>query len=288
MPATSQVVAIFLAWVLGKLLSILLLVTLLAFRRHAVWSAPNFEMLGRHAPSVLGHHMLNLVTQGPRLILPFLVTIVLSAEVNAAFFAAWMIFGVVLLAPASLTTVLFTMGSVQPAAIAARMRLSLWLCVLTSVVAGAGFLLVSDPMLGFFGPSYASIGGPVLQILALSVLANALKFHYIAVQRLNGRMVRAAVLLGAGGVVELALAIWGAQLGGLSGFAWGWVCAVYLEAACTMPTVLRAARSDRSPELHIAAPHRVPPSAIDQSHHSQPRHMARAWRANPSILRRRG
>jgi O-antigen/teichoic acid export membrane protein len=273
--------------VLGKLLSVLLLVSFLAYRGHAVWSAPNFARLGRHAPSVLGHHMLNLVTQAPGLILPFLVTIAFSADVNAAFYAAWMIFSVILLVPASLTTVLFTMGSAQPTAIAARMRLSLWLCVVTSVVAGVGFFLVSDLMLGFFGPSYASIGGPVLQILGLGVLAVALKYHYIAVQRLKGRMVRAAMLLGAGGVVELALAIWGAQLGGLSGFAWGWVCAAYLEAVCLVPSVLRATRSDCSPEHRIAAAHRVLPLVIDRNP-SWPRYTARAGRASPANLRRRG
>lgn len=256
-PDTPQVVTIFLAWVLGKLLSILLLVSFLAYGGHSVWRAPNFAALGRHAPNVLGHHLLNLVTQGPGLLLPFLVTVVFAADVNAAFYAAWMIFGVILLVPASLTTMLFTMGSVEPAAIAARMRFSLWLCALVSLVAGLVFIFLSGWILLWFGESYATIGEPILQSLGLGVFAVVLKYHYIAVQRLNGRMVRAAVLIGAGGVAELTFAVYGSHLGGLSGFTWGWLCAVYLEAAFVMPSVLRAARSAG----FMQDPHDVPPRA---------------------------
>src|SRR5262249_32935590 len=162
----------------------------------------------------LGHYLLDLVTQAPGLILPFLVTVMFAARVNAAFYAAWMFFGVVLLAPASLSTMLFTIGALQPATRAARARFSLWLCAAVSLVAGVGFYFLSGWILGWFGASYAQTGGPVLQVLGLAVFPVTLKFHYIAVQRLNGRMVRAAAVLGVGGTLELAFAVGGGQWGG--------------------------------------------------------------------------
>jgi len=239
---SGQEIIIFLAWVLGKLLSVLLLVVVLIGRGQPVLRLPSFGVLRSLAPHVLAHHLLNLATQGPGLILPFIVTVMLSADVNAAFFAAWMILSVVLLIPASLTTTLFTIGSVEPSTIAARMRFSLGFCALTSVCAGISLLLLSDVVLGIFGASYASVGGPVLQILGASVFAVTVKYHYIAIQRLKGRMARASVLLGIGGMVELILAIAGGRLEGINGFASGWVAAMYLEAIFMLPALVRAAR----------------------------------------------
>ena len=257
-------VSIFGAWVLGKLISILLVAPFLVRRDHAVWTAPDFAVLREQAPRALGHYFLDLVTQSPGLVLPFLVTVIFAAHVNAAFYTAWMIFGVVLLVPASLTTVLFTIGALQPALIAARTRFSLWLSAVASLVAGAGFYVLGDWVLGWFGASYAQTGGPVLKVLGLAVFGVALKHHYIAVQRLNGRMVRAAAVLGVGGILELACAIAGGEWGGLSGFCWGWLCAVYLEALFVAPVVLRAARSTQPSDFQVTTAHHSRPLSFDQ------------------------
>ncbi|MCK9915726.1 oligosaccharide flippase family protein [Microbacteriaceae bacterium K1510] len=246
-PWWPQEITIFLAWVLGNLLSILVLLLFPACRGHALWSAPNFMALKRQVSEVFGHHLLNLAAEGPGLVLPYLVTVIFAADINAAFYAAWMIFNVVLLVPAALTTIQFTMGSLQPGAIASRMIFSLWLCMAVSIVAGIGLMFMSGWMLGWFGPSYAAIGGPMLQVLGLGVFAVTLKHHYIAVQRLQGRMVRAAMLVGLGGAAELAFAILGAEIDGLQGFTWGWLCAACLEAAFMIPSVWRAARSHERP-----------------------------------------
>jgi len=262
-PAGSLEITIFTAWVGGKLLSVLLLAPFLARRGHAVWRTPDFAALGGQSPRALGHYLLDLVTQGPGLVLPFLVTVIFAAHVNAAFYAAWMIFGVVLLVPASLATMLFTIGSLQPATIAARMRFSLWVCALTSLVAGIGFYLLAGWILGSFGRSYAEMGGSVLQVLGLAVFAMALKYHYIAVQRLNGRMLRAAAMLCGGGILELAFAVCGGIWVGLTGFVCGWLCAVYLEAVLVAPTVVRAVRGAPSADLQAIIAPDPPPASLE-------------------------
>jgi mannan endo-1,4-beta-mannosidase len=240
--ASGQEVLIFLAWVAGKLLSVLLLVAVLVSRRQPVWCPPGFASLRPRVPRVLSHHLLNIATQAPGLILPFLVTVIFAPEINAAFYAAWMILSVALLVPASLTTMLFTIGVAEPETIAGRLKFSLWLCAIAGIFVIAGFLLLSRPILGLFGASYAAIGAPVLQILGVSFFAVTLKCHYIAVQRLSGRMAQASLLLGIGGCVEVVFAALGGHLGGLTGFTWGWVAAVYLQALLVVPSILRAIR----------------------------------------------
>jgi mannan endo-1,4-beta-mannosidase len=244
--ATGQEILIFIAWVLGKLLSVLLLAAVLMSRSQPVWSRPDFPLLRPRVPRVLSHHLLNIATQAPGFILPFLVTVIFAPHVNAAFYAAWMIFSVILLIPASLTTVLFSIGAAEPLKIVNRLRFSLGICALVSVSCIFLFPLLSGAVLGVFGSSYASIGGPVLQILGVAVFAVTLKCHYIAVQRLRGRMTQAALLLGIGACIELAFAVAGGQLGGLTGFTWGWVIAVYLEAILVAPTILQAMRRENA------------------------------------------
>lgn len=251
--ASGQEMLIFLAWTLGKLLSVLLLVVVLIVRGQAAWCRPDFALLRARVPRVLSHHLLNIATQAPGLLLPFLVTVMFAADTNAAFYAAWMILSVVLLVPASLTTTLFTIGGIEPESVAGRLRFSLWLSALAGLAAVSAISLLAGTILGLFGQSYASIGAPVLQILAVSFFAMTLKHHYIAVQRLSGRMAQASLLLGVGGCVELALAVFGGQLGGLAGFTWGWVGAVYLEALLVLPTILKAARHNDLPDAQMPA-----------------------------------
>jgi O-antigen/teichoic acid export membrane protein len=239
--AENQETLIFAAWTGGQLLSIVILAAALAARGNALWARPDFDLLWRLGPNVLRHHLLNLATLAPGLILPFLVTVILSAEANAAFFACWMVLNVILLVPGSLTTILFAIGSVEPERIRLRLKLSLAICFVTSVIAAVALLIGSRYLLAVFGPSYASLGGPALPVLGLVVLPAAVKSHYVAVQRLNDRMGIATPILGAGAILEIVAAVIGGWLGGLVGFAAGWVIAVYIEAAVLAPTVARAA-----------------------------------------------
>ncbi|MBV9569104.1 MAG: hypothetical protein JO172_13300 [Hyphomicrobiales bacterium] len=242
-------ISIFSAWITGQFLSILLLAAILAARGQAVWHTPDFRVLRPLLPNVIGHHLLNVATQAPGFVLPILVTLILSPEVNAAFYAAWMMLNTVLLIPASLTTTLFTIGASDPATITSRLKFSFLFCCFFSLVVEIGFVLCSDFVLGLFGSSYESIGGPTLRILGLSVLALTLKYHYVAVQRLRNRMMGASLLLGFAAGIEICFAFLGGRYGGLPGFAWGWVAAIYLEAAFAIPGLLSAAQF-RLPKLH--------------------------------------
>jgi O-antigen/teichoic acid export membrane protein len=239
-PSDGQETIIFLTWVLGQLASILLFAFVLRHRGRSVWRRPDFPLLRPLMRTVLSHHLLNLITQGPTLLLPFIVTVVFSAHVNAAFYASWMMLSAALLVPSALTTTLFTIGSVEPESIAERLKFSLFVCAFASIAASAGCLLLAGPVLSLFGPSYAAVGGPILQILGLAAPAIAIKYHYIAVQRLRGRMAFASLLLGAGGILELAFAIMGSHVGQINGFTSGWVAAAYVEAVFIIPTILRA------------------------------------------------
>jgi len=241
---------IVLALIGGQILSVLVIGGILARRDSNIWQPPNFRLLQRLGRNVVGHHLLNLAAQTPTLVMPVLVASILSAEVNAAFYAAWMVFNVILLGPASLTTLLFTIGVVEPTRIRQRLSFSLWICALASPIAWGSLMLGADHILGIFGAAYATQGGPVLKIVGAAIFAVAIKYHYIAIQRLNNSMARASLVLFAGAIVELAAASFGARVGGLTGFVEGWVVAIYLEALVMAPALGRFAMKQSGQPAH--------------------------------------
>ena len=231
---------IFNTWVAGQAVSLVLLGGFLAMRRQALWHRPRPRLLRPLLGDVLSHHVLNIVLQAPGLALPFVVTVILSAQTNAAFYAAWSLVNVVLLVPASLTTVVYSTGAREPALLGSRLKLSLALSSLVGLGAGVGFFLFSPVILGLFSPAYPVIAGASLKMLGFGTLGVMLKYHYVALQRLRRKMMRAALLLGVGSTLELVLAAVGGHFGGLDGLTEGWIAAVVLQAVLVLPGVAAA------------------------------------------------
>ena len=234
---------IFMTWLVGLLASLALAAAWSGIRRRSIWHAPRLALLRPLAGEVMGHHVLNVALQAPALALPFVVTIVLSPATNAPFYAAWSLVNVVLLVPASVTTVLYSTGAREPEMLASRLKLSVALSAALGLAAGVGLLLFSPFVLGLFSPAYPGIAGTSLRLLGFGTLGVMVKYHYVALRRLAGHTVKAAALLAVGGVFELALAAVGGRLGGLTGLTEGWLAAVLLEAALMLPCVVTAARS---------------------------------------------
>lgn len=234
---------IFATWLVGLLASLVLAAGWSGVRRRSIWHAPRLGLLRPLVGEVIGHHFLNVALQAPALALPFVVTIVLSPATNAPFYAAWSLVNVVLLVPASVTTVLYSIGAREPAMLASRLRLSMALSVLLGLAAGVGLLLFSPLVLGLFSPAYPDIAGTSLRMLGFGTLGVMVKYHYVALCRLAEDTVKAAAFLAIGGVSELALAAVGGHLGGLTGLTKGWLAAVLLEAAFMLPRIASAARS---------------------------------------------
>ncbi|MGD9804933.1 MAG: oligosaccharide flippase family protein [Hyphomicrobiaceae bacterium] len=234
--------AILASWVIGIFASI---ATLLVIKNEWRWrpleQAPDWTGLRGLTRLTFDHHVLNLVTQAPGFLLPFLVAVTISPEANAAFFAAWMLVSVTLLIPAALTTVLFTIGRAEQARLPERLRSSLMVSIAVGLATAIGFLLFSRTALWLFNPRYPEIAGSSLQLLGFAVPAIAIKYHYIALKRIDDAMLSASFVLGIGGLAEVGFAAIGAYFGGLSGMTGGWLLACLSQAAYMAVPVLRVA-----------------------------------------------
>jgi O-antigen/teichoic acid export membrane protein len=196
----------------------------------ASWPSPDFSRLWAARRVALGHHAINLAYLGTGNILPLIVIASFGAETNASFYVAWMLTGFGFVVPHAFSTVLQAMSTADTNALATRLRSSLGVSSL--IVIGYGLLLFfgAHLILGVFGKSYAVQAETSLQILAFALLPVVVKTHYMTLGRIRNQLAHIARYAALGTVLELILAVIGAQVAGLSGLCAGYVIALYLEA----------------------------------------------------------
>jgi O-antigen/teichoic acid export membrane protein len=234
---------IFATWMFAKVVSVQQVLPLHGRLGGRAWRTPSFAMLGRLQSSFLAHHALNIASQAPALMLPVMVTWLLGAKANAAFYTSWMLLTVALLVPAALTTVLFSVGVKEPRALPERLRFTLTLSAIASVGAVAGFALLGPRLIAIFGADYVDQMGASIRLFGFTLFGMSIKYHYIAVARINHQMLPATWLMLAGGILELMLCALGARAQGLYGLTVGFIVAVSLEALVMGWSVLRANRA---------------------------------------------
>jgi O-antigen/teichoic acid export membrane protein len=262
---------IYATWAAGQVASLVALAVLVA-RGPAglVISRPRMPRALRGAALV--HHTFNLALAGPSWILPLIVTVLVSTTANAYFYTAWTVAGFVFVGPIALTTVLYAVGA-QPARDLGRpLQLTLLLSLFWGVVTAAGCLLLGSTVLGTFGRAYGLQAGSALFLLSLAVFPQVAKLHYVALARIRGQLGVGILLALAGGMLELALAAFGAQRAGIRGLATGWLVATCVEAAAVLPYLVRSV-------IRLRRQHPPDGQAPAGGPHTEPREQS-AWRTS--------
>jgi O-antigen/teichoic acid export membrane protein len=239
---TEDGLMIYATWLAGNLLSVLALAAVfVAMAGRSRQSRPSLGTIKGLGRTAVAHHALNVALNFSPMLLPVLVTTLLSATMNAYFYVAWMIAGVLYLGPATLTIVLHAVGVRDPATLGSKMRLTLGLAFAGALAANLVLFFAAEHILALFGEAYPTYGAPTLKILALGVIPSIVKEHYVAVKRITERTTGAAVLIVGGACLELSFVAIGASLDGLRGLSLGWVAALTIEAAVMARPVYRAA-----------------------------------------------
>jgi O-antigen/teichoic acid export membrane protein len=240
---------IYATWALGDAFSLAALAGFAVLK--GKWTVrKTFPLLGlvrKLGPLSLQHHLLNLLLIGPNLTLPVLVTVLISATMNAWFYVAFLLADVVYVIPQALVTALYAVSSARPDVLVRKARLTLGLAVITTVFANLILLFGSRQLLGLFGPGYAEQGVWSLRLLGMGAIPFLIKDHYIAICRIQDRIAKALLPLAGGALLELGIAVLGARLGGISGLSLGWVIAVCIEALLMSGRVYKTIRPTSTP-----------------------------------------
>jgi O-antigen/teichoic acid export membrane protein len=243
--------AIYATWVIGSALSLLPLAAYAMLK--GGWSRevyhPQWKLLWKLGPAALQHHSLNLILRAPALVLPVLVTILLSATMNAWFYVSLMISNFVFSVPLALTTVLFAINSTDPDELAQKTRLTLSISVVIALLANIVLLSGAPQLLSLFGRAYAEQASWSLRLLGLAAFPIILKNHYVVICRLQNQMARAILPMLAGFLLELGGAALGAYLGGLTGLSLGWAIALCFEAILMSHRVYKTVYPADAPHL---------------------------------------
>jgi len=240
--ATDQLgLTIYATWVFGNGVSLLVLTgVVIQHHRKRVPVRPQWTLFRRLSRRALRHHLLNVSVQMTTLVLPVLVTTLLSAAMNAYFYTAAMMMSFVFVGPSALATVVQAVDINDPQAVTRRMRLSLALALVIGVLLSGTTMLAAVPLLSIFGPDYAHYAAWPLRIFALGVFPLIIREHYLALCRMYGRTTQIVPYVIAAGLLKLGLAALGASTNGLTGLALGSLCAACIEAACMAPALMQA------------------------------------------------
>lgn len=126
--------AVFATWVTGLAVSGFVFAMLLVPLNGGRFPAPRFRAIRPLVSRAFSYHLLDLVIQVPTVLMPFVVTVMLSPAINAAFNAALMIIRVASNIPSALSTFIFAIGASDRQAFASRLRFSLVVLTSCSVV----------------------------------------------------------------------------------------------------------------------------------------------------------
>jgi O-antigen/teichoic acid export membrane protein len=241
--------AILLTWVAGLLASWIGLDLLTRGGARRLVGAPDFRLLHTLRGKVLGHYALDVSLQAPAIIMPYLVLVLLSPTINAAFASLWMLVSMAALIPATMATVLFPVVRANSKQFGHDMLVSLTASLLFSLICAVMVFAYSRQLLALFNPAYPEIAGSTLRLLGFSLLGSTLKFHACALARLGDKMRKASYWFALGGLLEFGLVVAGAKLNGLQGLVVGWTLAVSIEGVCAALVLASATtlRSDVGP-----------------------------------------
>ncbi|HEY5985871.1 MAG TPA: lipopolysaccharide biosynthesis protein, partial [Streptosporangiaceae bacterium] len=171
----------------------------------------------------LANHTLTLTERVPGLVLPIVVTELLSPQANAYWYVIWMSAWVVFIVPASVGVALFAEGSHRPETMTGATTHALR----TSLIFGGGgalaLAIIANPVLDMLGPEYSQAGASPLRLLLLGVVPMAFVSAYYAKCRAQGRLGEAIATGTIGGLAAVLVTALAGVQHGLVGMAIAWV-----------------------------------------------------------------
>lgn len=247
---SKNAMVIYASWLVGNILSFVFVAYLVGRKRIERNSfQPQWGVFWEMRSAAVAHHVLNLSLQAAQFAMPVIVTFLLTPEVNASFYVAWLIATSFFVIPSALTQTLYAVSAADTSILAQKIRFTLRTSLLGVIVGGVTIIILAEFILAFFNSSYAFTATGSLRILMLAAFPVVIRVHYVAIHQIKRQIRRAALILLVMAVIELTFSIGGCVLGGLIGLSIGWVLAVYIEAAWMVSAVYRTAS-----EIKVGSP----------------------------------
>lgn len=236
---------IFVSWVIPLAITVPA-VNWLIFRRYLKGRDSAAAAPGLRARAVLRHASIDYVGslfgQAYGNLLPLVILSTLGAAANGNFFIAWTIAAGLQLVAVNFGTSLLVEGAAAHDRLAELTRGVLVRCAVATVPGAAVLLLAAGPILSIYGHEYAVHAAGLLGLLAVASLPRCLVVVTWSLDRIEGRVGRAAwtqlalavLVLGGSGLLV--------RLTGIDGAGLAWLGGNLVIAIVRFPTIARAAR----------------------------------------------
>ncbi len=206
------------SWTVASLLALMFAVFFLPFRFRL---RIRFGVIAKMFRFGIANHAANLFSMCPNLILPLIITNMLSPEMTAYFYIVLMMAGLLYIIPNALSSPFIAESSRNPETLKAN-TLKAWKFV--GLILGLGVLIVlfaGKYLLLIFGEQYSVNGTGLLQLVALASIPGSFNIIYSSIKNVQHK-IRTVVLLNfcrALGIISLTVVLLSYGLIGI-GFAW--------------------------------------------------------------------
>ncbi|HWU06317.1 MAG TPA: hypothetical protein VN520_08015 [Streptomyces sp.] len=202
-----------------------------AIPRYRLRASVDGPLSGQLVRSALPNYVLTLAERTPGLILPIVVTELLSPNANATWYAVWMMAWVVYIIPVQVGLTVFSEIANDPRSQSAAVRHGIRSSLGLGTLLAGTVAVAAGPLLGLLGPHYAESGATPLRILVLGWFPLTFVHCYYAAARARRRLREAiAVAIVSAVVSVIAAAVAGATVG-LTAMAAAWLAAQTLIGA---------------------------------------------------------
>ncbi len=192
--------------------------------------------LGRYSA---GNYVGRLLLQMINNILPLIVINILGAEMNAYFFVAWTVAGVLRIIPSSISNSLFAEVSNEEKSLQTNTIKSLKLMLLLGLPVILLVLIIATWLLLLFGQSYSDNGALLLRLAALSVIPWGINYLYISIARVRKTVVDVIKVAGASTLLSLGLSYFLALKMSLVGVGIGYLAGQSIVAIAVVVSLWR-------------------------------------------------
>lgn len=179
----------------------------------------------------LPNYALSLAEQAPGLVMPVVVTELLSAETNAYWYTIWLGAASIYVVPGAAAAALFAEISDARVRLGRAVRRTLAVALVLGGVGAAVLAALAHRVLTVFGDAYAAAAATPLRILLIGVIPLAFFYAYLAVCRATRRFWEAVPIGLGGGMLALTVGAVAGTRHGLIGVAWAWLGAQLVMGA---------------------------------------------------------
>lgn len=209
----------------------------------------------------LPNHALTLTERGPGLMLPIVVTELISPAANAAWYAAWMMAWVAFIIPIQVGMTTFAEAAHRPESLPNFIRHGIRSSVLLGALTAGALAVIAPFVLSLLGSTYASAGTTPLRILVFAVVPLAFVQGYFVTCRSTGRLAEATSVGLASGTFSVVGAALAATALGLNGMAAVWLGTQVATAAWAVWRLRRFEARAPSREAEVSRSRPIPRGA---------------------------